>query len=563
MDRFHPFLLDLKNSLIPKSLNNPFDYTPNELCIYAANVVKEYVGAGKEWKQEVLNGKMFGVLVVEYNGQLGFLAAFSGNLRGGDECGFFVPAVCDLQNKDGFYKKGEALISEVNEEIKILEHKVLCDAKIVEETELLKKLDKRLNECKLVYYSAKKEREKIRKDLDLWNNLSEEDKNNIIRESQFQKGEIRRAEKKILEQKGVIEKERSVYFNQIESLKEKRKKMSIALQDEIFKNYLLVNFKGERSDLLEIFKNTPQKYPPAGAGDCAGPKLLQYAFKNGLKPLCIAEFWYGASPKGEIRHHGNFYPACKGKCEPILGFMLKGMDVEKEEFHKGYGGRCGGEHCNEGRCGCSLKILFNDEFMVVVNKPEGMLSVPGRSENFSVLSLIKQMYPASDGPMIVHRLDMHTSGVMVIAKNEKVYKNLQKQFINRKVKKVYHAVLDGVVESESGSINLPLLQDYNNRPMQKVDYVNGKEAITEYKVLDVKNGKTFIEFYPVTGRTHQLRVHASYFDGLNAPIVGDILYGKQSSRLMLHCFSLEFRHPITGQMVYFEAKENLKKLNNF
>ena len=356
---------------------------------------------------------------------------------------------------------------------------------------------------------------------------------------------------------------------EIERLKTERKERSAALQRKLFEQFRMLNAQGEVKDLYTIFEQTVQKVPPAGAGECALPKLLQYAYLHQLKPLAMAEFWWGDSPKNEIRHHGYYYPSCKGKCEPILQHMLQGLEVNENPLLNPV-------HEEE-----ELEIVFEDEWLLVVNKPAGMLSVPGKAEDRdSVYHRLKKKYPEATGPMIVHRLDMATSGLLLVAKTKEVHQDLQAQFANRSIKKRYVAVLDGIVLPErtgnTGRIELPLCLNPLDRPRQMVSSEHGKEAITEYQIISESeritsaSENTFNEsnridesersinesrkytrivFYPLTGRTHQLRVHAAHPEGLGCPILGDELYGKKADRLYLHAEYIEFRHPIYGDIL--------------
>ena len=309
----------------------------------------------------------------------------------------------------------------------------------------------------------------------------------------------------------------------------------------------MLNARGEIKDLCTIFEQTVHKTPPAGAGECALPKLLQYAYLHQLKPLAMAEFWWGNSPKTEVRHHGYYYPSCKGKCEPILQHMLQGLKVDKNPLSAN-------AHKKE-----ELEIVFEDEWLVVVNKPSGMLSVPGKEEEAdSVYHRVKARYPEATGPMIVHRLDMATSGLLLVAKTKEVHQHLQEQFMNRSIKKRYVALLDrseqnGLAE-ETGTINLPLCLNPLDRPRQMVSEEYGKPAVTEYRILNYSDKYIRIAFYPLTGRTHQLRVHAAHHQGLNCPILGDELYGKKADRLYLHAEYLEFRHPVYGDIICIQKE---------
>ena len=322
----------------------------------------------------------------------------------------------------------------------------------------------------------------------------------------------------------------------IQQLKEERKQRSIALQQWIFEQFVIQNARGEETDLYTLFIEHAHRNPPAGSGECAAPKLLQYAYTHQLQPIAMAEFWWGDSPKGEIRRHGHYYPACRHKCEPILGFMLQGLEVEPNPL------------LTSNTDVEQLETVYEDDFLLVVNKPAGMLSVPGKTGQASVLTLLQERYPDATGPILVHRLDMATSGLLLAAKDKDTHTQLQKQFEGRSVKKRYIALLEDIPQAEpKGFIRLPLRPDFDNRPLQMVCYEYGKPAVTRYEIINVIHQHTRIAFYPETGRTHQLRVHAAHPEGLNCPIVGDPLYGQPANRLHLHAERLEFRHPITDK----------------
>ena len=254
----------------------------------------------------------------------------------------------------------------------------------------------------------------------------------------------------------------------------------------------------------------------------------------------MAEFWQGRSPRGVVRREGEFYPSCQGKCGPILGFMLQGLDIES---------RCA-EYAVE------PTIIFEDEAIAVVAKPAEMLSVEGRAEEWSVERWARERFVDAERVMVVHRLDMSTSGLLVIAKSLDSYRWLQEQFHTRTVDKRYVALLEGEVTTDEGRIELPLSSDYDNRPCQKVDFERGKSAVTDYRVVERRGGCTLVEFTPLTGRTHQLRMHAAHPEGLNAPIVGDALYGYRGDRLALHASRISFTHPTTGERVTFECRSD-------
>ena len=559
----HFFKKPVSHLALPEKFTYPFHYTPHPLCVLAAEEVKAYIASRKEWQEELASGKMFGVLIVQTdNGitnneenQIGYLAAFSGNLAGKNLHPYFVPPVYDLLQPEGFFKIEEEQISAINIRIRELENSssyLDSKEKWKIETEQAKAV---LNQAKAELKMAKEAREIRRQSSP---ELSEEEQASLIRESQYQKAEYKRLEKEWKKRLEELETEVRYFDIEIERLKTERKERSAALQRKLFEQFRMLNAQGEVKDLYTIFEQTVQKVPPAGAGECALPKLLQYAYLHQLKPLAMAEFWWGDSPKNEIRHHGYYYPSCKGKCEPILQHMLQGLEVDENPLLNPV-------HEEE-----ELEIVFEDEWLLIVNKPAGMLSVPGKAEDReSVYHRLKKKYPEATGPMIVHRLDMATSGLLLVAKTKKVHQDLQAQFANRSIKKRYVAVLDGIVLSErTGRIELPLCLNPLDRPRQIVSKEYGKEAITEYKIISESEKiidesersineprkYTRIVFYPLTGRTHQLRVHAAHPEGLGCPILGDELYGKKADRLYLHAEYIEFRHPIYGDIFRIQKK---------
>jgi tRNA pseudouridine32 synthase/23S rRNA pseudouridine746 synthase len=535
---FHSFQTSIAGIELPRLFTYPFHYTPHPLCVMAAGEVQAYINKQTRWKEELDKGKMFGVLIVRTSsGQTGYLAAFSGNLCGSNSHSFFVPPVYDLLKPDGFFKIEEEQISAINHQIGQLQN---CDRYL----ELQQKMEREtvssqqaLSEARKVLKAAKEKREQRR-----LHRPNENEQAAMIRESQYQKAEFKRLERYWKEQISEIKTEMESFSSRIEALKAERRNRSAALQQKLFQQFNFLNAKGETKNLCAIFEETVQKTPPAGAGECAAPKLLQYAYLSGLSPIAMAEFWWGESPKTEIRHHGYYYPSCRGKCEPILRHMLQGLDVEPAPSER-----------------YSLsqnmpEILFEDQWLLVLHKPEGVLSVPGKSEEQSIYSLLRARYPEATGPLVVHRLDMATSGLLLAAKTQEVHRHLQAQFENRSIKKRYIALLDGILPEEEGVIDLPICPDYLDRPRQMVNEELGKTAITRYQVMDRKNGQTRIAFFPLTGRTHQLRVHAAHPLGLNCPIVGDELYGRKAERLYLHAEYLEFIHPVSGQRMVIEKK---------
>lgn len=532
----HRFTTSITDIPLPERFTYPFCYTPHPLCILAAKEVQSYLTRQTAWKDELRQGKMFGVLIVQTeHGETGYLAAFSGILAGKNLHPFFVPPVYNLLQPQGFFKIEEENISSINRNIRQLENDKAYAALSAELARTIQSAENILATAKAQLKEAKTAREQRRKEKEL--NAQEEAE--LIRESQFQKAEYKRLERSWKARITTLQTQTEDWERRISALKSERKTRSAALQQKLFEQFGMLNYRGEVKNLCEIFGQTVHKTPPAGAGECAAPKLLQQAYLHGWKPIAMAEFWWGDSPKTEIRHHGHYYPACKGKCEPILQHMLQGLQVEENPMLK----RMQVPSQN-------LEIVYEDPWLSVINKPAGMLSVPGKEDAVSVYSLMREQYPEADGPLTVHRLDMATSGLMLIAKTKRVHQNLQAQFKNRLVRKRYVALLEGIVPKDKGTVDLPLCLNPLDRPRQMVHTEHGKPAITDYQVLERLDGKrTRIAFYPRTGRTHQLRIHAAHPLGLHCPIIGDELYGEKADRLYLHAEYLEFTHPITGETV--------------
>lgn len=549
------------------------DYEPHPLCIQACREVQEMLARREDWQEEIACGKMFGVLIVENvktdadkpergyqtadddNPKWGYLAAYSGQIGGRSDWEDFVPAVFDYLQPDGYFKTHEAEISHINQSISHLEK----DERMKEARTLIRQLQEERKRTIAAYQEKMKEAKAKRDSRREAGNLSDAEEAEMIRESQFMKAELRRL-KKSLSEKTALETEFEDYQENILRLKQLRKQLSDALQQWLFSQFRMLNQEGESKDLLEIFRDEALKeypqaaiatsriaalkmVPPAGSGECCEPKLLQYAYQHGYKPLQMAMFWWGESPKEEIRHHLQFYPACNGKCKPILHWMLPASTFEPEAINLSIYDK--------------VETLYEDREIAVIHKPEGLLSVPGKdAAQPSVYALMRRKYPEATGPLIVHRLDMATGGVLLIAKTEFAYHRLQQAFLNHQIQKKYVAIISGKDIPEKGIISLPLLPDYLNRPRQIVNHEQGKEAITEYEILERIDGSHLrIALYPKTGRTHQLRVHCAHQEGLNAPILGDPLYGNEkAARLYLHAEEITFEHPLTGKKITIKRK---------
>lgn len=527
---------------LPDKFTFPFNYTPHPLSELAAKelqekIVAELSEAHPFWEEDEADkstGKMFGVLVVkDKEGNLGYLASFSGKLGDRNDYPGFVPPVFDMLDENGFFRIEERELTALNQEIE----RLLNDPEYLRLSEEIRAMEQasveEIKKLKAANKERKRNRSERRKQLDQEANPAlQEELDNESRHDHFMLKDLARQWKTRLST-ALLQLDQ--LKERINTLKKERKERSAALQAKLFEQYQFLNLQGDSRSLQDIFAQTKIGIPPSGAGECAAPKLLQYAFMNNLTPVAMAEFWWGKSPASVIRKHQHFYPACKSKCEPILGHMLEGMEIDANPLDEILSAKK------------DIEIIFEDDHLLVINKPHGLLSVPGIDVQDSVEERIKASYPDATGPLLVHRLDMSTSGVLLIAKTKETHKHLQQQFIERSVRKQYIALLEGIISEEHGKIELPLRVDLDDRPRQLVCYDHGKPAITSWEVIDRNESRTRIRFTPYTGRTHQLRVHAAHPSGLNAAIVGDELYGHSDERLCLHSYSLEFVHPVTGE----------------
>lgn len=591
--------------------------SPRALAFVAARRVAAYVEQHPELTAGEVCGKMYGVLVVEApGGCLAFLAAHSGLLGGRNDWPFFVPPVFDAQQPDGHFKTKEREISGMNRRIaELMQRPQLFEAR-QRLDQVRQQTDRVIAREREEVKARKARRDTMRREQP---QMDDATKAMLIRESQYDKAQLRRLTKSCEASVAEHQEALNVLEREIEALKRERRESSDALQRWLFDQYVMLNAKGMRRTLIDIFARFNGTLPPAGAGDCCAPKLLQFAYAHNLRPVSLAEFWLGAPPPTEVRRHLQFYPPCRSKCYPILQFMLQGLDAPlpgaeeiyplREEEGGGTTNDAKGSldekayldakaalddkasiEVNEAhedkaslddngfldaqghiykKCGASLHIIYEDEQMAVVSKPSGMLSVPGKSSRLSVESIVREHYGiAADVPVIVHRLDMDTSGLLLIARTREAHKALQQQFLDHTVSKSYLALLEGVPHedvtsehvvwhsSHTGTITLPLRPDLDDRPRQLVDFVHGKPAVTRFRLLKVIDGHQLIALTPVTGRTHQLRMHCAHHLGLNCPILGDPLYGCPiepsadiAQRLYLHAEQITFRHPVTGEVL--------------
>ncbi|WP_063658961.1 RluA family pseudouridine synthase [Aliivibrio fischeri] len=556
---FTSFTQSIDGYTLPEKFTFPFCYEPHPLCELAAEELQRHLETQQEWhhnfglsgdKSNAI-GKMFGVLLVKTpTGEIGYLSAFSGKIADSNHLPHFVPPVFDMLEEDGFFKTELAEITEINATIKQLEANPQLSHLT---TSIQSETNASLQQIEIqrqVMIEGRKSRKAQRAAAEITAQDGTQKSAEELEQLKVVLGKESVKEKNTLRDIKLIWDEKinalQCQLNELEDalneLKTKRKNLSNGLQKKLFQQYKFLNTHGIEKDLNDIFKDTPNQIPPAGSGECAAPKLLQYAFAHGFTPLALAEFWWGIAPKSEIRQHKKFYASCQSKCQPILGHMLDGIEMDENPLLI---------NPAEGK---DLEIVYEDEFMVVVNKPADFLSVPGKNIHDSVYARIQQRYPDATGGLIIHRLDMATSGLLVLGLTPKAHKRLQQQFINRTVEKRYTALLDGVLKQDEGLITLPMRGDLYDRPRQLVCFEHGKPAETTYQVIERKENKTKVYLYPKTGRTHQLRVHCAHYLGLNMPITGDGLYGKKANRLHLHAGYLSLIHPITKEPMEFNVE---------
>ena len=489
-------------------------------------------------------GKMFGVLVVrEPGGRIGYLRAFSGMLGGLWEVPGFVPPLFEHEARTRVELPGEATVKELISRSEQFERSAELSQTRTEHAALEARHSGQLAELRSRHDANRKRRHAQRAAL-VASALTEAERHEALhaldQQSRGDKAERRRMELAHQEERRAVDSRRLRLERRLRALERLRRIFCRGLMRRIHDAYVISNARGERRPLRELY--SPGE-PPSGAADCAGPKLLAHAYAHGLLPLALAEFWWGAPPASGGRVAGAFYPACKDKCGPLLPFMLEGLRVTAPRVFSPVSAAPG-----------ELSIVFEDAWLVVIDKPCGLLSVPSRDTSVtdSVLARLRARYPHATGPLLVHRLDLDTSGLLVAALDPRTHAALQRQFLRREVHKRYVAWLEGPLRAEQGMIDLPMRVDLHDRPRQIHDPVHGKPAVTQWQLLERRGARTRVALFPLTGRTHQLRVHAAHPLGLGAPIVGDRLYGHEDTRLLLHAESLAFTHPHTGQRVCFE-----------
>ncbi|HAT8541936.1 RNA pseudouridine synthase [Vibrio vulnificus] len=554
---FTPFTTVIDGYALPERFTFPFYYTPHPLCVLAAEQLQQHLLTQQEWQHNfgLLNGevvsddesaigKMFGVLLVENaQGDIGFLSAFSGKIADQNLLPGFVPPVFDMLAGESFFRRELSEITDINHQVKQLSQSAEL-AQLRQQIEADRQAYQAQEQAQrqaMIEGRAARKQQREQAEATLTGDALKAVLDDLAKQSVAEKNVLKYLKLEWDEKLASEEARLQVLLTQLDTLKEQRKTLSNALQHKLFAQYRFLNVRGEQSDLNAIFAPTTSPVPPAGSGECAAPKLLQYAFIHGLKPLAMAEFWWGVSPKSEVRQHKKFYPSCHSKCHPILGHMLQGLNMDPNPLE---------ENWAEDK---ELEIVYQDEAMVVVNKPSGLLSVPGKTITDSAYTRLQALFPDVEGPFVIHRLDMATSGLLVFALTRRANKSLQKQFISRGVQKRYVALLEGEVSQSQGEITLPMRGDPDDRPRQLVCFEHGKPAHTDWQLIEARDGRSKLYLYPRTGRTHQLRVHCAHHLGLNMPMVGDGLYGEKANRLHLHAESLELDHPYSKERMHFQV----------
>lgn len=528
---FHRFPFTISPADLPRQFTYPFCYTPHPLVQWAAKSVADI------YRPKFGNknfGKMFGILLVRNEtGEIGYLAAYSGEMK--DYNNFFVPPIVDYLNPDGYFKihndKIVALNNTISEKENSIERCHKAEAISVQRQKNEEQIE--------IYRQMMKKNKQIRAE-QRTHIKTEAEELALIKQSQFEKAELKRLEKRLNDELRPLIIAYEEDTSNINRLKKERHQLSTELQEWLFEQYTLLNARGEEKRLDVIFKDAGRGLPPSGAGDCCAPRLLQYAYINHFTPLAMGEFWVGASIQNVMRVDGQFYPSCQRKCKPILSHMLIGLDVEPNPLQK------------EAQNG--FRIVYEDQWIVVINKPGGLQSIPGLTTRDSVSERLQIIYPNCNITP-VHRLDQFTSGLLIIAKSKEVLSAMQKQFENRQVKKRYVALLEHRPVHDSGIVSLPIGYDAEDSCKRMVDFENGKASHTRYRVIGQRGKYTLVEYYPETGRTHQLRIHSAHPDGLNAPIVGDGLYGTRGDVMYLCSCGIQFQHPITNDFIKLELPE--------
>ena len=542
---------------LPSAFTFPFYYQPHPLCVLAANELQQHLATQTHWQHDFgLNsthqlttdslgtGKMFGVLLVRSpQGELGYLSAFSGKIAEQNLHPYFVPPVFDMLAEACFFRAELEEITALNSQVKTLIANPLINQLTTQVDQYqaeYKALEQQQRQA-MIDGRAERKLQRLDAEKTLHDDQLKAVVDDLAKQSVAEKNVLKYLKLEWDEKISQIKAELITLTDGIEQAKQQRKMLSNTLQNKLFEQYCFLNARGQEKSLKAIFAPTTNPVPPAGAGECAAPKLLHYAYKHGFTPLAMAEFWWGVSPKSEVRQHKKYYPSCHGKCNPILSHMLEGLIVDPNPLEENWA------------ADKALEVIYQDEAIVVVNKPAGLLSVPGKTIKDSAYTRVQALFTDVEGPFVLHRLDMATSGLLVFALTRRANKSLQKQFITRGIEKRYIAMVEGIVNQPKGEVNLPMRGDPDDRPRQLVCFEHGKPATTYWQLISIENGRSKLYMHPKTGRTHQLRVHCAHHMGLNMAMVGDGLYGEKDSRLHLHAEQLSFDHPYDHRRLTFTA----------
>lgn len=532
----HPFCPSVTTPE-PSGFDSPFCNSPSPYAQQAVCAVQKQMES-MDWGGHDFfapdAGQIFGVLVVRDEAEnLAVLHGFSGKVAGQWLWPGFVPPLFDVQHREAFLPEAERSLQQLGAHIEQRE----ADTDYLQAQQLLDTEKQRLLEqtqtlqATLVARKAARRLAREGADAELLGRLLQEGE----ADSRLRAKDKQQARQRLSELSAVV----ASFDQPLATLVAEREALAQETREAVQAGYSVPNGRGERAGVGQLFEG---RVPPEGSGDCAGPKLLSYAYRHGLTPVAMAEFWWGAAPADEVRHHRYAYPSCRSRCRPLLSFMLEGLPVGVQPAH-----------LQPFEDPSAPEVVYEDSHLILVHKPAGLLSVPGLAIMDSVQSRLQGLHRDKPELQLVHRLDQSTSGLLLLAKTRRDHKALQRQFTGRTIRKEYIALLDGEVQGEEGEVSLPLRVDLMDRPRQLVCYQHGKPALTRWKVLSREGGLTRVALFPVTGRTHQLRVHMAHVHGLGLPMVGDELYGREGERLHLHAHSLCFIHPGTGESVSFSV----------
>ena len=556
--QFTRFSTSIDQYSLPANFTFPYYYVPHPLALLAMSELQHYLDTQQEWQYDFTAiGHMFGVLVVKnQQGDIGYLSSYAGNELTNhkihsDTPSLFVDTIIEHHYDQPYFAEKTQHINTLLHYISTLKSTPAFSALTDKLALKNSQAEQEITAFQQSMAKSKKQRKQLRTEAEsnpastVNTTQLEALIHDLGNQSSREKRELKALKERWKANLAELTIQHNTMLTSIAQKENEYKQLSKNLDIEKLRACQFTNQLGSTKSLYDLFTAVDDESSPIShSSEENAPKLLQAAFKMGLTPLALGEFWWGSSPYETIRQHKNVYPACQSKCFEILEHMLEGIELDDNSLKQ------------TPSYGKDLEIVYEDEAIVIVNKPAEFLSVPGKFITDSVQTRIKARYPQATGPLIVHRLDMSTSGLLVLTLTAETNKQVQKQFIDRTVEKRYTALLEGNIALNDGIIDLPLTGDLEDRPRQMVDHKQGRKAETTFQVIERNNNQTKVYLYPKTGRTHQLRVHCAHQAGLGTPIVGDDLYGFKSKRLHLHAGYLKFTHPITGNEVEFSMKDD-------